>query len=239
MNILGINAYHGDSSACIIVNGELVAAVEEERFKRIKHWAGFPDESISYCLNEASLLLKDIDYVAINTDPKANFFEKITYSIFRRPNLSLIYDRLTKRNKKKSIKDEFEIFFPGDEFNGEVRYIEHHLCHLASAHLVSPFDRSVTVSVDGFGDFSSGSWGVGNGNIIRTDNNIHFPHSLGMFYQAFTQYLGFPHFGDEYKVMGLAPYGKPKFLDQLRKVVMPIKDCSYKLNLKYFTQGDS
>ena len=233
--ILGINAYHGDSAACIVVDGELIAAVEEERFKRVKHWAGFPAESISYCLSEANITLKDIDYVAINTDPRANFFEKVVYSVFRRPNLSLIYDRLAKSKKKKSIKDEFEIAFPDDKFNGEVKYIEHHLSHLASAHLVSPFDHSVVVSVDGFGDFSSGSWGVGNGNIIQIDKNIHFPHSLGIFYQAFTQYLGFPHFGDEYKVMGLAPYGKPKFLDQLRKVVKPARDGSYKLSLKYFT----
>jgi carbamoyltransferase len=234
MNIIGINAYHGDSSACIIVDGVLVAAVEEERFKRIKHWAGFPSESISYCLSEANISLENIDYVAINTDPKANFFEKVVYSIFRRPNLSLIYDRLAKRKKKKSIQDEFKIAFPNNEFNGEVRYVEHHLSHLASAHLVSPFDDSVTVSVDGFGDFSSGSWGAGSGNAIQIDKNIHFPHSLGIFYQAFTQYLGFPHFGDEYKVMGLAPYGKPKYLDRLRKVIKPKQDGSYKLSLKYF-----
>ena len=233
--ILGVNAYHGDSAACIIVDGKLIAAVEEERFKRVKHWAGFPNESIGYCLSEAGISLIDVDYVAINTDPKANFFEKIVYSLIRRPNLSLIYDRYVKRNKKKSLKEEFESFFPGNKFNGEVKYIEHHLCHLASAHLVSPFNRSVVLSVDGFGDFSSGSWGIGNGNTIQIDKNIHFPHSLGIFYQAFTQYLGFPHFGDEYKVMGLAPYGKPKFLNQLRKVVKQSTDGAYKLSLKYFT----
>ena len=233
--ILGVNAYHGDSAACIIVDGKLIAAVEEERFKRVKHWAGFPNESIGYCLSEADISLKDVDYVAINTDPKANFFEKIVYSLIRRPNFSLIYDRFVKRNKKKSLNEEFKTFFPGNKFNGEVKYIEHHLCHLASAHLVSPFNRSVVLSVDGFGDFSSGSWGIGNGNTIQIDKNIHFPHSLGIFYQAFTQYLGFPHFGDEYKVMGLAPYGKPKFLNQLRNVVKQSKDGSFKLSLKYFT----
>lgn len=233
--IIGINAYHGDSSACLIIDGKLIAAVEEERFKRVKHWAGFPAESISYCLSEAGIKLGDIDYVSINSDPGANLLNKVVYSIFRAPNLSLIYDRLIKRGKKTSIEDEFKIAFPNEKFNADVQYIEHHMSHLASAHLVSPFNQSVVVSIDGFGDFSSGSWGVGRGNLIQVDKNIHFPHSLGIFYQAFTQYLGFPHFGDEYKVMGLAPYGKPKFLDQLRKVVKPIEDGSYTLSLKYFT----
>ena len=233
-NIIGINAYHGDSAACLVVDGHLIAAVEEERFKRVKHWAGFPSESIKYCLQEAGLKLKDIDYISINSDPKASLLSKITYTILHKPSLSLIYDRLTKRKKKNSIEDEFKIEFPNQDFNAQIQHVEHHMAHLASAHLVSPFNESIVVSVDGFGDFSSGSWGTGIGNLIQIDKHIHFPHSLGIFYQAFTQYLGFPHFGDEYKVMGLAPYGKPKYLEQLRKVIRPLSDGSYKLSLKYF-----
>lgn len=232
--ILGVNAYHGDSAACIVVDGALVAAVEEERFKRIKHWAGFPAESINYCLKEAGIELEDVDYLAINTDPKANFIHKLMYIFFRRPSVSLIRDRLTKGKEKKSIADEFETWFPNNKFMGQVKYVEHHFAHLASAHLVSPFQDSVTVSVDGFGDFSSGCSGVASGNSIQIDNKIHFPHSLGIFYQAFTQYLGFPHYGDEYKVMGLAPYGKPRYLDQLRSVLSPTRSGGYKLSLKYF-----
>jgi len=232
--ILGINAYHGDSAACIVVDGTLIAAVEEERFKRIKHWAGFPAESIRYCLEEAGIQLQDVNYLAINTDPKANFINKLMYIAFKRPSLSLILDRLSKGNEKKSIVDEFKAYFPNDEFFGEVKYVEHHLAHLASAHLVSPFQNSVAVSVDGFGDFSSGCSGIAVGNDIKIDNKVHFPHSLGIFYQAFTQYLGFPHYGDEYKVMGLAPYGKPRYIDQLRDVLCPSKSGGYKLSLKYF-----
>lgn len=232
--ILGINAYHGDSAACIVVDGTLIAAVEEERFKRIKHWAGFPAESIRYCLEEAGVQLEDVDYLAINTDPKANFINKLMYIAFKRPSLSLIRDRLSKGKEKKSIVDEFEQYFPNDKFIGQVRYVEHHLAHLASAHLVSPFQNSVTLSVDGFGDFSSGCSGIASGNNIQIDKKIHFPHSLGIFYQAFTQYLGFPHYGDEYKVMGLAPYGKPKYLEQLKRVLTSTRSGGYKLSLKYF-----
>ena len=232
--ILGINAYHGDASACLLVDGELVAAVEEERFLRIKHWAGFPKESINYCLNEAGLRLSDVDVLAINSDPKANYLRKIFHVLRHRVDFSLIKERLKVSKARKTINQTLDELFPNDKFKGQVRQISHHLAHLASAFYVSPYESSAIVSVDGFGDFSSGSWGVGNGSQIDVQASIFYPHSLGSFYQAITQFIGFPNYGDEYKVMGLAPYGEPKYLDQMRRIVLLQKNGSYKLNLKYF-----
>src|SRR5262249_51941098 len=123
---------------------------------------------------------------------------------------------------------------PGHRFGGEVHRIEHHLAHLSSAFHVSPFREAVILSVDGFGDFCSAAWGVGRGKTITIEGRVYFPHSLGIYYQAMTQYLGFPHYGDEYKVMGLAPYGKPTFMDAMRKIVQLNSDGTYALDLSYF-----
>lgn len=232
--IIGINAYHGDASACIIKNGLLIAAVEEERFLRIKHWAGFPVKSIQYCLESANIKLSDVDIIAINTDPKANYWRKVLHIIFNRTGLSLILDRLKNAKARKSIKDILKIEFPNQKFNGEIRNIEHHLAHLSSAFHVSPYKSSSIVSVDGFGDFASGCWGFGNYADINIDNKVHYPHSLGAFYQSITQFIGFPNYGDEYKVMGLAPYGKPLYLEEMRKIVLLQNDGSYRLDLSYF-----
>jgi len=232
--ILGLNAYHGDSAAVLVVDGKLVAAVEEERFRRIKHWAGLPTESIRYCLEEAGIKLNQVDAIAINQDSKANRWKKIGYTLAKRPNIGLIVDRIKNKRERESIELQLSKTFPEQRFNGKVHAVEHHLAHLYSAFYVSPFHEAVTVSVDGFGDFSSGAWGVGRGNDIKIDNRVLFPHSLGIFYQALTQYLGFPHYGDEYKVMGLAPYGKPEYLDEMRQIVLLQSDGSYRLNLDYF-----
>jgi len=234
MFILGINAYHGDSSACLIKDGQMVAAAEEERFRRIKHWAGFPSEAIRSCLQQAGIELKDVEHIAINSDPKANLIKKIGFTLTKRPELGLVMDRLKNAKERASVKDELVKAFPGSVCNATVHQVEHHQCHLASSFLVSPFDKAVVVSVDGFGDFASAAWGVGEGNVIKTDDRVYFPHSLGIFYQALTQFIGFPHYGDEYKVMGLAPYGEPKYIEKLRDVVILQKDGSFKLNLKYF-----
>lgn len=234
MYILGVNAYHGDSSACIVVDGELVAAVEEERFRRIKHWAGFPSQAIEYCLEEAGISLDQVNHVAINSDPKSSLNKKIMFAIKSRPDLSLVIERLRNQRERHSVESELSIAFPDVEFKGEVHRVEHHLAHLASCFFVSPFQEAVTVSIDGFGDFCSAAWGVGQGSEISIDGRVHFPHSLGIFYQAMTQYLGFPHYGDEYKVMGLAPYGEPRYLDKLRRIVLLQEDGSFKLNTDYF-----
>ena len=232
--ILGINAYHGDSSACILKSNQLVAAAEEERFLRVKHWAGFPKEAIKYCLDEAKITIDEVDHVAINTDPKANFFKKAAYTLKNKPNLKFIFDRLKNKKAKSDIALEFEKIFKKKNLKFKTHYIEHHLSHLASAHFVSPFENSVSVSVDGFGDFSSGAWGVGHKDRIDIDGQIFFPHSLGIFYQALTQFIGFPNYGDEYKVMGLAPYGKPIFMNHMRKIVQINRNGGYSLNLDFF-----
>jgi len=232
--IIGINAYHGDSSACIVKDGILIAAVEEERFRRVKHWAGFPSKSIEYCLHYANVDISDVDIISINSNPKSNLLSKILFSLTKKPDIKLIIDRLKNARKRNSIVNEINQLFQDNKFSGNIERIDHHRAHLSSAFHVSPFDKSVVVSVDGFGDFSSGSWGLGEDNKISIDNKVLFPHSLGSFYQALTQFIGFPYYGDEYKVMGLAPYGEPKYMDEMRKIVLLKNDGSYRLNLKYF-----
>jgi len=232
--ILGINAYHGDSSACLVKDGVLLAAAEEERFRRVKHWAGFPSEAVRYCLAEADISLADVAHVAINQDSKANLWRKAAFALARRPSLGLIADRLKNKRERAGVGAELERAFPGGRFGGRVHEVEHHLAHLGSAFLVSPFEEAAAVSVDGFGDFASAAWGVGRGGGIDVEGKVYFPHSLGIFYQAMTQHLGFPHYGDEYKVMGLAPYGEPTHLAQMRRVVALQGDGSFRLNLDYF-----
>lgn len=234
MLILGINAYHGDSSACLVMDGKLIAAAEEERFRRIKHWAGFPSEAIRYCLAEAGVGLADVAHMAINQDAKANLWKKIGFTLAKRPDLSMVIDRIKNKKERANVVQELARAFPDGRFAGELHEVEHHLAHLASAFLVSPFDDAVVVSVDGFGDFASAAWGVGSGSVIRVEDKVYFPHSLGIFYQALTQWLGFPHYGDEYKVMGLAPYGAPKFLAEMRRIVQLQDDGSFRLNMDYF-----
>lgn len=234
MDILGLNAYHGDSSACLVRDGRLVAAVEEERFRRVKHWAGFPSESIRYCLAAAGVSLADVDCLAVNSDSKANLLKKIGYALTKKPDLGFVLDRIRNRKKRDNVAGELAKAFPDSLFQGQVLPVEHHLAHLVSAHVVSPFTDSVCVSVDGFGDFSSAAWGVGRGSKIDISHRVHFPHSLGIFYQAITQFIGFPHYGDEYKVMGLAPYGKPAFMNQMREMVLLNSDGTYALNPLFF-----
>ena len=234
MIILGVNAYHGDSSACLVRDGKLIAAVEEERFRRIKHWAGFPSESIRYCLREAGADLAAVDHVAVNSDPRANIARKIWFTATHWPDPRLAINRLVNRCRRQSVGEALHQGFPQQRFSGQVHGIEHHLAHLASAFLVSPFDEALAVSVDGFGDFASAAWGVGRGTRIDIEGKVYFPHSLGIFYQAMTQYLGFPHYGDEYKVMGLAPYGEPRYLNKMRRIVKRQEDGTFRLDLNYF-----
>lgn len=232
--IIGINAFHGDSAACLVRDGVLLAAAEEERFRRIKHWAGFPSESVKYCLAEAGISLSSVAHVAINQDSRASLARKIWYTIGQRPDLGMLADRLRNKRKRNSVEALIAQAFPGQAFRGQVHSVEHHLAHLFSAFHVSPFDEAVAVSVDGFGDFSSAAWGVGRGTHIAVEGRVHFPHSLGIFYQSLTQFLGFPHYGDEYKVMGLAPYGEPRYLEQMRQIVQLQEGGTFKLNLRYF-----
>ncbi len=232
--ILGLNAYHGDSSACVVRDGRLIAAAEEERFRRVKHWAGLPTEAIRYCLGEAGLGVSDVEHVAINRDPSVNNLRRAAFVLRHRPNLGLVFNRVRNIRKAASLESTLAQTFGGDAFRARVHHVEHHLAHLASAFLVSPFKEAAVVSIDGFGDFASAAWGVGRGAEMRIDGRVYFPHSLGIFYSALTQFIGFPYFGDEYKVMGLAPYGKPIYLDQLRQVVRIQSDGSFRLDLRFF-----
>ncbi len=234
MLILGINAYHGDSSACLVRDGNLIAAAEEERFRRIKHWAGLPTEAIAYCLGEAGIQLGDTDHIAINRQPKANLWRRCAFLAAHRPDLGLVLNRLKNIRKAATIEDALVHAFPGQRIIAGVHHIEHHLAHLASAFFVSDFREAVCVSIDGFGDFASLAWGFGRGHEITVDGRVYFPHSLGIFYSAITQLLGFPHYGDEFKVMGLAPYGEPKCVDAMRRIVFVRPDGTYRLNLRYF-----
>ena len=234
MIVLGINAYHGDSSAAIVRDGKLVAAIEEERFRRIKHWAGLPTEAIKFCLDEAGLKFGDLEHVAINLNPKVNHWKRLMFILKRRPDPRLIFERLRKLKKTQGLSEALAAAFPNETMKAQVHNIEHHLAHIASSYLCSPFKDAVNLSVDGFGDFASSAWGQGIDGRISIDGRVYFPHSLGMFYSALTQYLGFPHFGDEYKIMGLAPYGQPTYLPQMRKIVQVQGDGSFKLGLEYF-----
>jgi carbamoyltransferase len=236
MIILGLNAFHGDSAAALVRDGTLVAAAEEERFRRIKHWAGFPSQAIRYCLQEAGLTLADVDHIAVNQDSRANLLRKIGYVISTAPRIGLVLERLRNRQKRASVPDLLAKEFPDQRSCATFHNIEHHLAHLSSAFHVSPFTDAVVVSVDGFGDFASAAWGVGHGTGIQIEGRVYFPHSLGIFYQALTQYLGFPHYGDEYKVMGLAPYGAPACMDAMRKIVRlgNGSDPGFELDLRYF-----
>lgn len=236
MYILGINAYHGDSSASIFKDGQFIAAIEEERIRRCKHWAGFPAEAIRFCLHEAGISLEELDYVAVSRDPKANVYRKLWHVIRHRVKWSAIRNRVANAKKVSSIRSELLEALgesPG-ALNAEIHDIEHHRSHLASAFFASPFNKAAILSIDGFGDFSSTMLGVGEGNQLEVLDSVIYPHSIGIFYTAFTQYLGFPHYGDEYKVMGLAPYGKPLMVDALKDVLQLTADGLFQLKGEYF-----
>lgn len=232
--VLGINAWHGDSSAAILRDGKLIAAVEEERFLRVKHWAGLPVESMKYCLQVAGIGFGDLEHVAINLDPRVNNVRRLLHLIRHRPDLRLVMERLRKRSKTRSAAEQIADAFHGVKMKAEVHHVEHHLAHLASSYLCSPFQEAVNLSVDGMGDFASAAWGMGRGQSLAVEGRVYFPHSLGLFYTAMTQWLGFPHYGDEYKVMGLAPYGKPTHLDAMRQIVRIQRDGTFALDLQYF-----
>ncbi|MCG3175527.1 MAG: Decarbamoylnovobiocin carbamoyltransferase [Candidatus Omnitrophica bacterium] len=242
MIILGLNAYHGDASACLVRDGVLIAAAEEERFRRIKHWAGLPSRAVSYCLSEAGVRLEQVDHIAVNRDPWAHLGRKLLY-LARRGGVgaSRLKDRARNSSRLLDLRQLLAdgLGAPRRSVGAQVHRIEHHRAHLASAYLVSPFDAAAVVSVDGFGDFTSTLWGVGEGGRIRTASRTYYPHSLGLFYLALTQYLGFPNYGDEYKAMGLSAYGAPSYTDQLRRLVLRRPAGSFALGLEYFKHHTS
>ncbi len=237
MNILGINAYHGNASAALVCDGRLIAAVEEERFNRVKYAAGFPAAAIRYCLKEADITLSDIDHVAVPRNPYARLATKLFYAI-RMP--SFARERAKVISKFTGIPDALAAAFDSDpaKIKATFHRIEHHQAHLASSYFVSPFEHAALLSADGLGDFASTMWGVGRGNHMEIDGSIAFPHSLGLYYSAVTQYLGFLKFGDEYKVMGLGAYGQPLYTEAFRDVVRFDPnggEFGFRLGLEYFT----
>lgn len=235
--ILGLNAFHADAAAVLVRNGKVIAAAEEERFRRIKHWAGFPSEAIAWCLEDAKISLAQVDHISINTLPNAHRWRKVAYTLAHRPSLHFLWDRWRNKLERVGLAQQLATAFPDQPLTAQLHFIEHHRAHLASAFFASPFESAAVVSVDGFGDFASSAWGVGEGSSLRLEGQVFFPHSLGAFYTAITQFLGFPHYGDEYKVMGLAPYGQPIFLQQMRQIVRLLPGGGFELNLHYFTHA--
>ena len=234
MYILGINAYHGNASAAIVCDGRLVAAVEEERFNRVKYAAGFPAAAIRYCLAEAGITLDDVDHIAIPRNPWARLGTKLLYAV-RMPRFAR--ERVRVLARFTSLPEALEQAFDVDPQRIRARYhrVEHHLAHLASTFFVSPFEQAAVLSADGLGDFASTMWATGEGNRLRVHGAVAFPHSLGMYYTAITQYLGFWKFGDEYKVMGLAAYGEPAYLEEFRRILQSNAALGFRLNLAYFS----
>jgi carbamoyltransferase len=238
MIILGINAYHADSSAAIFVNGEMIAATEEERFRRVKHWAGFPSEAVKFCLREAGVTLKEVDHICIGRDPRAKRWNKIKYVLSNiGTKNTLLSDRIRNSRKVSSIEAELSEIssLPEGEIKPKVRNVEHHRSHLASAFFASPFEEAAILSIDGSGDFTTTMLAVGRGNQIEVLDSLDFPVSAGLFYTAFTQYLGFPHYGDEYKVMGLAPYGEPKYVKEIKQVLKFEDNGLFSWDASFFT----
>jgi carbamoyltransferase len=241
MYILGINAYHGDSSSCLIKDGVVVCAIEEERLRRVKHWAGFPSKAIKFCLKDQNISINEIDYITISRDTNANFLKKILYFLQHSIDLSLIFDRLLNFRKINSIKKQLAqtLEVSLSSINAKFYNIEHHRSHISSAFFASSFHESAILSIDGFGDFTSTMTAVGVGNKFKVLNKLNYPHSLGIFYTAATQFLGFHEYGDEYKVMGLAPYGKPIFIKHFEDIIKVNSDGFFSLNKKYFKHFDN
>jgi len=288
MYILGINAYHGDAAAALIKDGRIVAAVEEERFNRVKHCAGFPTQAVRYCLEVAGISIEEIAHVGVSRDPSAHLHKKILFAATRAAKQSKqwavgsgqkavgvaepgergtgkgedengsgaggngseaksgngrgpgifrqVKDRLNNAAKVRDLKDDLAraLGAAKGSLRAQFHNIEHHRAHLASSFYVSPFERAALLSIDGFGDFVSTMWALGEGNSIKVLDQVEYPHSTGIVYTATTQFIGFPHYGDEGKVMGLAPYGRPRFIEEFRDIIRTEARGQFRLNLDYF-----
>ena len=233
MYILGLNVFHGDCSACLFKDNKLVAAIEEERITRIKHAAGFPINSIKFCLDYEKISIKDIEHVAINRNPNLRFFTKSIYALKNIIHTRNFFDRIKNFKKINSLESEFDKHF-SIKLKNKVFLVDHHLAHAASSVLMSKFSECNYITIDGFGDFLSTTIGKFNNQEFNTIQDVKFPHSLGLFYTAITQFLGFKKYGDEYKVMGLSSYGKPTYVDKINEIIKFDDKNLFKLNLDYF-----
>lgn len=234
MNILGISCFYHDAAAAIIRDGQLVAAAQEERFTRLKHDAEFPVRAINYCLRQAGISVGELDYVGFYDKPFIKF-ERLLYTY-----LATFPKSLPSFLKAMPVWLKDKLWIPQLirnelDYDGPILFSEHHQSHAASAFLVSPFQEAAILTIDGVGEWETTTYGVGEGTTIRLLKRIHFPHSLGLLYSAFTYYLGFKVNSAEYKVMGLAPYGEPVYYDVImNELIRPKEDGSYKMNMKYF-----
>ena len=234
MIVLGINAYHGDASAALFRDGQLLAAVEEERFTRVKHAAGFPSHAVRWCLESNGIDAREIDHVAIARKRSAHLARKALWAL-RLPHLALGRSRAWKRFGDIRDNVAHAAGVPTADLGAELHYVEHHVAHAASSFYSSPFEDAAVLSLDGLGDFSSMLWGSGRGTDLDVEGYVFFPHSLGFYYSAITQYLGMWKYGDEYKAMGLASYGKPVYDDEFSRIVRLGGGMDFKLGLSYFT----
>lgn len=234
MRILGISCYYHDAAAALIVDGEIVAAAQEERFTRKKHDERFPEHAVAYCLQEAGIDISDVDIVAFYDKPFLKF-ERLLETYFDHAPRGF---RSFIKVMPLWLKDKFWMQQHIEQKLGKVNklvFTEHHQAHAASAFFPSPFQEAAVLTVDGVGEWATTSWGVGKGNSLSLKEEIHFPHSLGLLYSAFTYYLGFKVNSGEYKVMGLAPYGEPKYVDLIYKHLLTLHDDgSFRLNMEYF-----
>jgi len=233
MNILGISCYYHDAAACLVIDGKLIAAAEEERFTRIKHDTSFPINAIGYCLEEAGIKPDEIDYVAFYEKPLLKFERMISQHLEMFPRslwtfcVSIPSWLNEKLRVRKTIRKKIG-------YKGDIMFVEHHMAHAASSYLVSPFKSAAILTIDGVGEWATTTLGRAKGNDIKIEKEIHFPHSLGLLYSAMTAHLGFKVNDHEYKVMGLAPYGKPTYYDKLKKVIKVNDDGSVRLDMSYF-----
>ena len=234
MIILGLNINHADSSACIVVNGKIIAAMEEERFVRVKHYSGFPFNAIEFCLETSSLKLSEVNFVTLNYSPSSNLKEKFMYGIKNIISKATLKKILSFKNKL-FLSSDLNKFLSQNNFNGKVINVEHHTSHMASSYHNSNFNNAVGLTIDGFGDFCSTESFLCNNSKIQSIQKVYFPHSLGILYQSITQFLGFKNYGDEYKVMGLASYGNPKFLKEFESLIQYNDNNYFLLNLDYFS----
>jgi len=234
MNILGLSCFYHDAAACLMKDGEIIAAAQQERFSRKKHDQEFPTEAIRYCMKEGGVTIDDIDYVAFYDKPFTKFLRIIEnyLAVAPRGYFSFIKAFPVWAKRKFWIKD---LIAKELGYDGEIIFPEHHESHAASCFFLSPFEKAAIITADGVGEWDTATYGWGQGNEIHLTNEIKYPHSLGLLYTAFTYFLGFKVNSGEYKVMGAAPYGVPKYYELIKEKLIDVKDDgSFKLNLKYF-----